>query len=563
MRRVFELLQLHPEGLTIKAITEQVDESLFPRLGRTGNFKDEALRRSCIAPLHAGWLTCKHGYHLSVSEAGKVAYQLHDDPVVFISKAGSLSIKGSLSLRFPKAYYFAGKIKDQLLVELRAARRIGVRQLIESTLKSETSWEHLLPLQESRRFRVSQLNGNDLRAHLESEGASYAEGGHAIYLPPASFRRGVLAKLARDYPEDAGLKIVKNPGGIRDSRYVGSTSKGDSQIHLRLVHNHAQLTLMANLLYTKGIGARLYDLIELRCGEQLFAAYVIEHIDGAIPTQSQCEAGIQKLRDLESESLIRVILPEGFDDEEFECPKCCNNALTNQYGEFRYVDFQNFILINYQNYLKRLALEATKASHFGDTSVLRGGRYLYQSVPGVSLPYKRSVKDRLNALTKLMDTAGMSVSDRLVLDVGCNIGMMMAEYLRLGARWCHGWDRSHVIPYTEKLLLALGCTRFSTSGTDICKGRRLEDDLRPFLKPQLEDCVISYLAIRGHIGWLEALARIPWSFLIYEGHEGETTRDFSQHVEELRSIAAVSVAASDEYADGDSDSRIVAILVRS
>ena len=304
-------------------------------------------------------------------------------------------------------------------------------------------------------------------------------------------------------------------------------------------------------------------MVELQCGDQLFTAYVIEHISGGVPPLSECEAGIQKLRELEDQGLIRVILPEGFNDEEFECPNCCNNALTNEKGEFRYIDFQNFILVNYESYLKRVAVEASEASHFGDTSFLRGGRYLYQSVPGVNCPGKRGIEVRIGVLEKLSESIGVSAKDRLVLDIGCNIGMMMGQYLKLGASWCHGWDRAQVTPHTEKLLLALGCTRFSISGGDIAASQPLENDVPPFLKPQLPGCVVSYLAVRGHLGWLDALARIPWKFLIYEGHEGETREDFEQYIKQFSAVANFEIGGVTSYVDGDSDERTLAILLRN
>jgi hypothetical protein len=168
----------------------------------------------------------------------------------------------------------------------------------------------------------------------------------------------------------------------------------------------------------------------------------------------------------------------------------------------------------------------------------------------------------MQTLMALMDQAGVSVKDRLVLDIGCNIGMMMAQYLKLGAMWCHGWDQEVVVPHTERLLFALGCTRFSTSGGLITKSIALQDGLAPHLKPHLEGCAISYLAVRGHIDWLDALAEIPWAFMVYEGHEGETTKESLQYLEQFRQRVSFRIAAQGEYADGDSEPRTVAILIR-
>jgi hypothetical protein len=140
--------------------------------------------------------------------------------------------------------------------------------------------------------------------------------------------------------------------------------------------------------------------------------------------------------------------------------------------------------------------------------------------------------------------------------------MMMSEYLRMGARWTHGWDRPHVVVHTEKLLLALGCTRFSTSGADISESYDLRNDIPDFLIPGLEGCVVSYLAIRGHISWLKSLHTIPWSIMLYEGHESETRDDFDRYIRELNQDSKFEVAAVDDYVDGDSDRRTLAVLRR-
>jgi hypothetical protein len=59
-------------------------------------------------------------------------------------------------------------------------------------------------------------------------------------------------------------------------------------------------------------------------------------------------------------------------------------------------------------------------------------------------------------------------------------------------------------------------------------------------------CVVSYLAVRAHLGWLKALENSLWSFLLYEGHEGETREDFEGYLKRLNQMVAVDVAAVEE-----------------
>jgi len=557
-RSTVEVLSRHPAGLTFAALLEQVAPPDSPANGRA----TEEMRRGAVALLRAGWLL-DHSGRWTVSEEGQSALARHQDPEAFLREAVRHSFKGWLSVHSP--YYLrVAKSVEKLTVEYKAIRRIGVRHIFGTGLRA-APWQDVLPVQKTRRVRVPGLSAvtiDELLGHLRSAGVSYAEGGHAVYLPPAAVAGSAFRVLAPDYPPGAGLKIIKRPGEAAGNTYAQGMAAGDSRLHLSLIHQPHHLGLVASLMYAEGTGPRPYDFVELECGGQWWTAYVTEHVEGRAPTVQECEAGVDRLRELEEQGTFKVLLPEGFNDPEFECPSCSNNALVGTDGRFYYVDFQNFLLTDYEAYLTRIAQEASEKSHFGDQTVLRGGRYLYQSVPGVSLPGKRSIDDRVVVLRRLLEEAGVTVEDRLVLDVGCNIGMMMAQYLKMGARWCHGWDRAHVTPHTERMLLALGCTRFSTTGGDIASAQPMEENLPAFLRPALAGCAVSYLAVRRHIGWLDALARLPWSFIIYEGHEAETQTDFDDHMREFKAMANFRVGGFSFYTDGDSDRRPVAILVR-
>ena len=559
IKKIFEILLSSPDELPVGDIMNQLAP---PRQAAGGRPFFERAMSSCIPVIKAGWLI-NRGYYLSVSESGKEAFQKYSDPAELLAEAASRSLKGWLSFHFPRPYYVAGKAKDQIVAELRAARRIGARALVGKFIATKASWKRQLPLQMVRGVELP-ANGvtswKELIDYLEQNNLRFYQGAHAIYLPPESFRSSVFSAFADIYPESAGLKILKERGGVEERHYVSTMVKGDSKLQLSSIHSHKHLTLVANILYNYELGPRLFDLVEITWGEHPWTAYVIEHVDGGIPTVEQWDGGIRRLRQLHDDRVSLVALPEGFDDPEFNAPDCEGNALVTQEGAFRYIDFQNFLLDDYGLYLKRIALEATEASHFGDQSVLRGGRYLYQTIPGVNLPAKRSIDDRVTVLKKLLEAADVSVHDKIVFDIGCNIGMMMGQYLRLGARWVHGWDRPNVIPHTEKLLLALGCTRFSTSRVDITPAYDLVSDIPPFLRSGLDGCVVSYLAIRGHIGWLKSLDNIPWGFLIYEGHEGETREDFERFLAEFQKTNRFDVGAQAEYEDGDSEARTLAIL---
>ncbi len=565
VQRVLGVLVNHPEGLSSKALWEQL---AVPQQGN-GNGGSattvpsfEELSFACIGPIKAGWLQVS-GNRWIISDEGKHAYHQYADPRQLMLEAGKRSTQGWLAVHFPRAYATAGKTKDQITSEVRTIRRIGVSRVVKETFGKQQPWQEVLPVQSPRTVKVQELpKDHDVADYLKAINAHYREGSHALYLPPASIAETPFKSLIAGYPADAGLKIMKNTGAVHEGEYITGRAKGDSRIQLGMVQGHRYLSLVANLLYAKGIGPRLYDLINIGNENRVWTAYVVQDVGNRTPTLIECERGVEKLRTLDVDGIIKVILPEGFSDEEFECPSCANNALVDHEGNFRYIDFQNFLLGNYEKFLTELATNAALQTHFGDTSLLRGGRYLYQSVPGVRLPAKRNVANRMRTLTSLLQQAGVSVADRVVLDVGCNIGMMMAEYLKLGARWCHGWDRALTVLHTQQMLLALGCTRFSTTGTDIVQSHTLRADLPKHVLELLDGCVISYLAIRGHLNWLDELRDIPWSFLIYEGHEGETSGDFEIYLKELKTLTDFELGPVATYVDGDSEERTVAILLR-
>jgi hypothetical protein len=326
-----------------------------------------------------------------------------------------------------------------------------------------------------------------------------------------------------------------------------------------LLHENRHLVLVANMLFGAGIGPRLYDLAEIHTRNSSWVAFVMQHAGGPPPNHEQWFEGMRRIRALRH---ARVVAPGGLTHPDFASPDCSGNARCDEAGNFRYFDFQNFVLQDYDRYLIDVARAAAQATHYGDRSLLRGGAYLYQSIPGVPLPAKRSIDDRVRVIETLLEKAGVSVENRLVLDVGCNIGMMMAQYLAMGAHWCVGWDLESFIEHSERVLLSIGGTRFTLRGGLITSDRRIGQEIPDFLASRLNGCVISYLAIRKHVGWLRALGEIPWAFMIYEGHEGESREDTDRHLADLQATAGCSVAATATYDDGDSRERVVAVLLR-
>lgn len=465
-------------------------------------------------------------------------------------------MKAFLKAYFPRFSAIARDIRDRVRIEYYIVRRLSWKHLVPGLHKS-TSWRTVLPYQAVRRVRIPGADFSSvasLQSHLDERGLAYGNGVFALYLPPETVVQTPFKVLSGDYPSNAGVKILRSSGPVGESSYGVSVMR-------KAVDRH--LLLAANMLYEEELGARIYDLVELQCGDEIWTSYVMQHVVGREPTTAEFEAGIEKMRKLEREGTLMTVATGAYKNIDFLPPNCNGNAIVDLEGKFKYIDFQNFVAGNYGKYLDRVAQTAMQDSHFGDKRLLGGGQFLYQSIPGVSFPAKRSIESRSALFRGLLKEAGVDVKDKLMLDVGCNIGMMIAEYLNWGAKWCHGWDFPNVVPHTERLLLSLGCTRFSTTGAQLKRDRKLEDDLPDWLRPSLEGCGLSYLAVHGHIGWMESISSIPWSFMIYEGHQFDSRTDVERYLGELKMKVPFEIKAMTSVEDNASTERTVAVLIRS
>jgi hypothetical protein len=565
VRKVFEILLAHPQGLAPEAVLRLIEQSLhlteFERGIHPSLFKNYELiaRFGTIAPVKAGWLISNNG-RWCVSEEGKRAYARYDDPERFMIEAGRLSIKGWLSVHLPRFYSCLIKAADQVMIEFKLVRRVGLGVLIRRAFGVADYWQKFLPLQTIQRIALSGVSftsADELMSYLRSIGVDYVWGGHTVYIPPCSIERSAFRELLNHYPPGFGIKISRNPGGVNRSTYFfWPKRKGASLMHSRLIYDHRHLSLVANLLYVEGLGPRLYDLIELQCDDQVWTAYIIEHVRGRVPSLSECNFGLKRLRKLEEGGLIKINAPDGYSDEDFQPPTCNGNAFVSEVGQFHYIDFQNFFFPNYESYLKSLVQRAVQILRSDDPLLLRPN--LTDFAASLSSPAEDKADRGKFLLADLLESNRVPVKGKLVLNINCGSGMAMAEYLSLGARWCHGWDEAGILRYTEKLLLALGCTRFSLTNSDEDCHQEIKSKLPEFLHPHLNGCIVSYNDADGDLGWLCAISQIPMSFLIYEASGG-----FELSFKRLKAKLGFEVIALASQNYGRGSGRSMAILARS
>jgi hypothetical protein len=362
------------------------------------------------------------------------------------------------------------------------------------------SWKRELPVQSPSRVDAGAvtptLNPQQIKAWCNARNLAFSEGADAIYLPPQTWRATPLAQVLSAYPADAGLKIAQHAGD------ASAAHEG------RVPHLSRLLSL--NYQHLLNGAPRLYDLLEIRDGAKItWAAYVVE--------------------------------------DSFAAPAADDSVLEN-----------------YGSYLRELAASVTEQSHFGGRMRVLGGRtgyFLYQEIPGLDYPAKRSPRMRLQAWDALLQRAHVSIEGKVIFDIGCNLGLMGAEYLRRGARWVHGWDQPEVVEAARKVLLSVGCTRFSLTGKRLDQDVNLFSDVPAHLQAvDSQDAILSYLSVREHLGWLAGLSKLPWRYMLYEGHPED--RQIETYIRELNAWIPVRLLTTDRVSDGVTGTCDIALIER-
>jgi hypothetical protein len=478
----------------------------------------------------------------------------------------------SVLIRYPalfravrSSYITYAALQRELFALIRFAPRLIAKGL--GSVHDRTAWQRELPVQKALRVDAGAitltLNPQQIKAWCNARRLPFSEGGDAIYLPPETWRATPLAPVLPDYPANAGLKIAQQAGNV-DAYYV--TPRTGRAVAQKLTFSHRLQTLTFNYLHLHDVAPRLYDLIEIRDGSKVvWTGYVVEHVTPSPLQPGDCEGMVERLRSLERNGPLKLVSGAGWSGIDFEPPNCNGNLLRDAAsGRPVYVDVHNFILEGYDGHLRGLATAVTESSHFGGRSRFLGGKegsFLYQEIPGLDRPAKRSPRVRLQAWDPLLQRADVSIEGKVVFDIGCNLGLMGAEYLRRGARWLHGWDQPEVVAAARKVLLSIGCTRFSFTGGTLCQDTDLSAGLPVHLQSVGNDgAILSYLAVRGHIGWLPALSTLPWRYMLYEGHQEDG--ELETHIAELNTRIPVRMLTTDRVSDGVSAPRDIALIER-
>ena len=91
-------------------------------------------------------------------------------------------------------------------MEYKVVRQIGVRSILRGDLWRRTVWRDVLPIQAPQKIVVGQLefaSMEDLVNQFDLAGLPHADGGNAVYFPPAAIDGSAFRLIRNYYPADA------------------------------------------------------------------------------------------------------------------------------------------------------------------------------------------------------------------------------------------------------------------------------------------------------------------------------------------------------------------------
>lgn len=437
------------------------------------------------------------------------------------------------------AYVFAKRLR-------RVDEGFGRQVLLvhETAIPESTSWREILQ-------------------YLTDQGMRYGEGGHTFYVPPQDGLEKGLGAFVQAYPADAGFKIVRNLDAWKTQEYL-ENSKIERYSWLGKVMAGSVLDVLDGACLTEilALGPRIYDLVELRHGAMRLLCYVVQHQEGGVPADQDHKEFIGRLSKVIETGLLSLVPPQGLRHVDFDAPGCNGNLIKAPSGRCAYVDFQQFILADRRKLIDSILADATEHLHFGSKHFLTDRKFLYQEIPALRLTGKRDMAKRRRAISGMLLAAGVSLKDKLAMDVCCNSAMVLAYALSSGAYWGLGWDIPEVARCAKQIQLALGNTRMDVFGCTLGEEYRLLNDVPAHLRRRLDGCVVFYLAAWQHIGFIRDLANVPFKALVFEGHENDSEDDTRRCTERIVSEWRCELAGSMTIRDGHCGSRDQMLFVR-
>src|SRR5262249_5003052 len=148
--------------------------------------------------------------------------------------------------------------------------------------------------------------------------------------------------------------------------------------------------------------------------------FVVDHVNGEYSTTEQCLPFLNRLKQLSTDSHLRILLPNWEKNEDFTPPDCHRNLIySNKLGRVQYIDFQSFCLPSFDAWLNEAIWNANGAYRGGMEAAPRIGK---RSTSGAARGYAGEWRQ---FITGELRRVSLSLERRIVLDVGCGSGVAL------------------------------------------------------------------------------------------------------------------------------------------
>ncbi len=429
--------------------------------------------------------------------------------------------------------------------EIRFLCHAVVTDKIFYTLKRKNC-SAFLGLQTISAFEETSLDvktPDEFRLWLDNKQLDYSEGMWTFYIPPQDPLHEHFRFLKINYPEDAGLKILKDFSPPHKARYTNPLVRFTIGYILKriLTPSPVSLVRVANYLYNKNIGIKVYDLAVLNTQQRALTCYIVQHAGGKELRENDYTQFIETITELMKTREIAAISDRLDRIKDFRAPDCNGNLIySKKDGRAVYVDFQGFMLLNEDKIIER-ALNDIGIVNQKETTGEQAASILSRCAHDLSSIINQPIQQHWALATEMMAEASVSVKGKVVYDIGCGPGLMVYNALINGARWGVGWDRKSVVKVGTKLMLSLGATRFTMNSVDMISQET--DFLKdiPSCFKQEDDSILFCLNQPETIDPAQYLSRIPWKYVFLKGNEGEDVGAVKARLNENRLFRNIDI----------------------
>ena len=244
-------------------------------------------------------------------------------------------------------------------------------------------------------------------------------------------------------------------------------------------------TIIQNIFWLNGMAPRVKEILKFNTRTQYnHSVHLVEFIEG------ERRANIPELERVAQENFITI----NYGGSNLELKNAQN------WIDGKYLDFGGF-KIDREAYKAKLIEKINDITHYGH--LMGENRNSYQSIDDWGVKGKRDTKYRIDK----MKLDQIDFNGKSVIDIGCNLGLMLHYAEAKGATNLTGYDTEANIMVAREYASFRGRYALEYRGQDLSK-----------TPPDQKADIVFYLAMSEYLGFPEWLRDITNEMLIYEGH---------------------------------------------